>query len=381
MKNILIIGGGPSGMMAAISAKIHHPNANITLLERNKTLGKKLSLTGGGRCNVSANVVNQTVVDNVIKNGRFLYSSLENFGPQEIIKFFNDHGCPLVEEDHHRMFPSSNKSKDIINTLKSVLLQNNIVIEYDVFVNKITKDTVYSDTKSFHYDHLILATGSKALKGSGSDGNGYNLAKTLGHTITDLYPAEVPLVSNDTVIQDKILQGLSFNDINIKVLGPKGKIVRSITHDLLFTHFGLSGPAALRASYDVINILKTNKTVRILIDFLPEIKVNDLNDDHINTLPKRLINYLNTLDYPLTHSIKHFEMTVYDTRGFSHAFVTNGGVNIKEIDPKTMRSKRIDSVSFCGELIDYNAYTGGYNITAAFSSGYTAGKYALKKLP
>lgn len=368
-------------MMAAISAKIHHPNANITLLERNKTLGKKLSLTGGGRCNVSANVVNQTVVDNVVKNGRFLYSSLENFGPQEIIKFFNDHGCPLVEEDHHRMFPSSNKSKDIINTLQSVLLQNNIVIEYDVFVNKITKDTVYSDTKSFHYDHLILATGSKALKGSGSDGNGYDLAKTLGHTITDLYPAEVPLVSNDTVIQDKILQGLSFNDINIKVLGPKGKIVRSITHDLLFTHFGLSGPAALRASYDVINILKTNKTVRILIDFLPEIKANDLNEDHINTLPKRLINYLNTLDNPLTYSIKHFEMTVYDTRGFSHAFVTNGGVNIKEIDPKTMRSKRIDSVSFCGELIDYNAYTGGYNITAAFSSGYTAGKYALKKLP
>ena len=261
MKNILIIGGGPSGMMAAISAKIHHPNANITLLERNKTLGKKLSLTGGGRCNVSANVVNQTVVDNVVKNGRFLYSSLENFGPQEIIKFFNDHGCPLVEEDHHRMFPSSNKSKDIINTLQSVLLQNNITIEYDVFVNKITKDTVYSDTKSFHYDHLILATGSKALKGSGSDGNGYNLAKTLGHTITDLYPAEVPLVSNDTVIQDKILQGLSFNDINIKVLGPKGKIVRSITHDLLFTHFGLSGPAALRASYDVINILSAYYTM------------------------------------------------------------------------------------------------------------------------
>lgn len=379
MKNIIIIGGGPSGMMAALSARKYNPTAKVTLLERNKTLGKKLSLTGGGRCNVSANVDRNTVVENVVKNGRFLYSSLSNFGPQEIIAFFNENGCPLVEEDHKRMFPTSSKSKDIINTLTKALLANNISIKYEIFVEKITSNTVYSKEKSFYYDHLIIATGSKTLPGSGSDGNGYNLAKSLGHSITDLLPAEVPLVSNDGVIQEKILQGLSFQDVNIKVLRENGKVKRSITHDLLFTHFGLSGPAALRASYDVIELLKNQKNIKILIDFLPNNSKEEITEDLIYSLPKRLITYLSTLDTPLIDSLKKFEISVYDTRGFTYAFVTNGGIKLKEIDPKTMQSKISSNISFCGELLDYNAYTGGYNITAAFTTGYTAGKFALKK--
>lgn len=379
MKKIIIIGGGPSGMMAALSARKYNPTAKVTLLERNKTLGKKLSLTGGGRCNVSANVDKETVVENVVKNGRFLYSSLSNFGPQDIISFFNEKGCPLVEEDHKRMFPASSKSKDIINTLTKALLANDISIKYEIFIEKITSNTVYSDEESFYYDHLIIATGSRTLPGSGSDGNGYNLAKSLGHSITDLLPAEVPLVSNDIVIQDKILQGLSFQDVNIKVLRKNGKVKRSITHDLLFTHFGLSGPAALRASYDVIELLKRDKTVKILIDFLPNYSKEKITDDLIDSLPKRLITYLSTLDTPLIDSLKKFEVSIYDTRGFSYAFVTNGGINLKEVDPKTMQSKISNNISFCGELLDYNAYTGGYNITAAFTTGYTAGKFALKK--
>lgn len=386
MNKIVIIGGGPSGMMAAISAKMHNPIDEVILLEGNKELGRKLKLTGGGRCNVTANVSNEEVIKNVVKNGKFLYSSLSNFNTDDIINFFNENNCSLKEEDHFRMFPVTNKAFDIVNTLEEKMNSLGVKIKFNQLVEKVTMDQVITATTSFNYDYLIVATGGITLPATGSNGSGHDFAKEFGHSITELIPAEVPLVSNDEVIQSKVLQGLSFNDVTISMLNDKGKIKKSITHDLLFTHFGLSGPGALRISFDVINELKKKEEVTVSIDFLPSLKLNSLLNDvnkldeliKENNLPERLIKYLRTIstsNEELIELLKSFKVTVYTTRGFKNAFVTNGGVLLKEIDPSTLKSKLNDKISFCGEVLDINAYTGGFNITAALSTGYTAGKY------
>ena len=368
---VYVIGGGPSGMMAAISAKKYHPESDVILLERNKVLGRKLRVTGGGRCNVTANVDEHGVIENTPKNGRFLYSALSNLNAREIISFFNDNGCPLKEEDHNRMFPASDKSIDIINTLKKVMLEHGVKILNNQNVIKIDNNTIVTDDNQYNFDKVILATGGRTLPGTGSDGSGYALAKSLNHQITELLPAEVPLVSNDTFIQDKVLQGLSFEDVNMKVI-VDGKVKSNLTHDLLFTHFGLSGPAALRSSFKVQKY--SGQVVKVLIDFFPG--YSELDENHINA-QKRLLDYAGSVSPDLFGTLKRFEMTVYDTRGWNHAFVTNGGVSLKDIDPKTFKSKLNDNVSFTGELLDMSSYTGGYNITSALVTGYTAGKYCL----
>lgn len=368
---VYIIGGGPSGMMAAISAKKYHPQSDVILLERNKVLGRKLRLTGGGRCNVSANVDEHTVIENTPKNGRFLYSALSNLNARDIINFFNENGCPLKEEDHNRMFPASDKSIDIINTLKKVMLEQGVKILNNQNVIKIEGNTIVTEDHQYNFDKLILATGGRTLPGTGSDGSGYELAKSLNHQITNLLPAEVPLVSNDTFIQDKVLQGLSFEDVNIKVI-VNGKVKSNLTHDLLFTHFGLSGPAALRSSFEIQKY--SGQVVDLIIDFFPGL--NEIDESHFN-YQNRLIEYAQTFEGDLFQNLKRFKMSVYETRGWNHAFVTNGGVSLKDIDPKTFKSKLNDDISFAGELLDMSSYTGGYNITSALVTGYTAGKYCL----
>lgn len=377
-------------MMASISSKIHYKEARVILIERNDKLGIKLRLTGGGRCNVTANVSNETVIENTPKNGKFLFSSLSNFSSKDIINFFESLDCRLKTEDHDRVFPVSNKSIDIVNTLKRKIESLGIIIKYNSLVKYINynKSTVKTDTESIIYDHLIIATGGKTYPLTGSDGIGYELAKGVGHTITSLIPAEVPLVSNDKVIEEKTLQGLSFKDVRLDVLR-NGKLNKSITHDLIFTHFGLSGPGPLRSSFYVQRILEKDGIVNINIDFLPKVthqemqtKLNDELDKFIisNAIPKRLLDYIKTKEVnnqDIINMIKKFPISVYTTRGFTQAFVTNGGISIKEIDPKTMISKINNNISFCGEIMDINSFTGGYNITSAFSTGYTAGKYAL----
>lgn len=382
INNIIIIGAGPSGLMATISAKLHHKDANVILLERNKHAGRKLMLTGGGRCNVTANVNNNTVILNTPKNGKFLYSTLSNFNTTNIINFFNSNGCSLKEEDHNRMFPVTNKAIDIVNTLISKINELNGIIKYEHEVLSINKhkNEIITNKGTYKYEHLIVATGGKTVPQTGSDGNGYILAKSLGHNITDLLPAEVPLVSNDSFIHDKILQGLSFNDVEISVY-KNNKVWKKITHDLLFTHFGISGPAALRASFYVIELLKKQDIVNLTIDFIPNENINNLSVEDLdillvnNNIPKRLIKHIktdNTID-GFKELLKKFPLSIYTTRGFNAAFLTNGGINTKEIDPSSMRSKLVRNISFCGEIIDYNAYTGGFNITSALSTGYTAG--------
>ncbi|CCV64603.1 conserved hypothetical protein [Alteracholeplasma palmae J233] len=384
-KEILIIGGGPSGMMAAISAKTHFPLSNVTLIERNNELGMKMKLTGGGRCNVTATLPVSELVEYIPKNGKFLYSALNNFGPNEIIDFFEKEKCPLKVEDHFRVFPKSNKAQDIVDTLRNKIKTLKINIDYETLVSEINNDQkkVITNKKTYHYDHLIIATGGITLPKTGSDGTGHTLAKSIGHEITELLPAEVPLVSNDKVIADKTLQGLSFKDISISIYD-KGKNKKTITHDMIITHFGLSGPVALRASFYVLNLLKkTSQPVEIRIDFMPKIKLNELIqldpkklEEVIkeNEIPKRLLDYLKLETKDYLNLLKEFKLMIHDVRGFSQAFVTNGGVKVNEVDPKTMISKLDPNISFCGEVLDINAFTGGFNITSAFSTGYTAGK-------
>lgn len=398
MKRTYIIGGGPAGMMAAISAKQHYPHDDIILIERNEILGKKLKQTGGGRCNVTAHYDNQTIIEHIPKNGKFLFSSLHNFNSDSIQHFFQHHNCPLKIEAHQRVFPASNKSQDIIQTLHDKLVALGVHILFDT---KITTIDPYSQTlttstgKTFLFDYVVLACGGMCMPQSGSDGIGYNLAKQLGHTITELGPAEVPLVSNDDIIQQKKLLGLSFPDISLTIY-KKQKKWKTLHHDLLFTHFGLSGPVALRASYYIIQLLKQQKTVSTSIDFLPHMTSAQLLHhfkqaaDSLEKmicllgLPKRfaqliLVPYthktvLKEQDYlDIIQKLKKFPVSVYETRGLPQAFVTNGGISTKEINPSTMKSTLQPLVSFAGELIDINGFTGGFNITAALSTGFTAG--------
>lgn len=387
MKKIIIIGGGPSGMMAAISAKLNNPKEDVFLFERNNELGRKLKLTGGGRCNITANVSDEEVISNIPKNGKFIYSSLSNFDTKAIINFFEENNCKLKEEDHGRMFPVTNKAIDIVTTLEAKLKSIGVKIMFNMLVESITEKYVYTNNDKYTYDYLIIATGGITLPATGSDGSGHEFAKSFGHEITELLPAEVPLVSNDSFIQSKELQGLSFKDVELKIFNDKNKIKKTIKHDLLFTHFGISGPASLRASFEVINLLKKQNEVVIKIDFLSNYNNNDLLNNEVlekalkeHEIPNRLSAYIknNTkTSEEFVKMLKEFSVNIYTTRGFKSAFVTNGGINLKEIDPKTFKSKINPKISFCGEVLDINAYTGGFNITSALSTGYTAGKNVL----
>lgn len=394
MDRVVIVGAGPAGMMASISCKETYSNANVLLIDQKQRLGTKLRLTGGGRCNVTANVDIDTVVKNIPKNGRFLYSSLHNFGPQQIIKFFEDHHCPLKEEDHNRIFPKSDRSHDIVSTLHDKMVALGVEIKTNTKITNIDIEEKVLRTEDgiFSFDHLIIASGGKTLPGSGSDGSFYPMIQSLGHTVTELIPAEVPLVSSDEVIQTKALQGLSFQDVTMTIF-QKGKRKKTLTHDLLFTHFGLSGPLALRGSFYILNIFDKEKPVSIEIDFLKNQNFNMLETQLQQSktrkeffkalpLPKRLLNYIDKQSLSpqeVIKNLKQFSMTIHDVRSFQHAFLTNGGVETKEINPQTLQSKIIPYVSFAGEVMDVNAYTGGFNITAALSSGFTAGKYCLNK--
>ena len=360
MVKVLVIGGGPAGMMAAIACKTFHPDYEVTILERNQTLGMKLRLTGGGRCNVTALVDSSEVIKNVICNGKFLHSALQEFTSQDIVDFFRNRGCQLKVEDHNRVFPKSDNANDILDVFLKEIKNLGIKVEYDVCVK---------ETQSLKYDYLILATGGKSFWKTGSDGLGYTLAKQAGHSITDLYPAEVALVCNDAVIQSKELQGLSFRDVKMTV----GK--KTLKHDLIITHFGLSGPLALQTSSNI-----TAFPAIVSVDFLPNYSLQQLqtNNELLQELPKRLLRYLKTItnsETELLEQVKSFPFNIYGTKGFSTAFVTRGGVSLKEIEPKSMKSKLDSRISFCGEVMDLSGYTGGFNMTIALVTGYCAGKY------
>lgn len=380
----IIIGGGPAGMMAAISSSYY---GNKTLLiEKNRRLGKKLAGTGGGRCNVTNNGTLDDLIAGIPGNGRFLYSVFSQFDNHDIIQFFEDRGVALKVEDHGRVFPKTDKSKIIIDALAHSIqeLGGEVLTNTEVVsVKKI--DNLFhikSATEEFVCEKLIVTTGGKAYPSTGSTGFGYDIARHFKIKVTELEAAESPLLTD---FPHKVLQGISLDDVSLTYQK------HHITHDLLFTHFGLSGPAALRMS----SFLKGGET--ITLDVLPKLSTEDLDaflsenreKSLKNTLkmllPERLASFL-AQTFPekvkqltpqqasaLVKNLKAMPIKVTGKMSLAKSFVTKGGIDLKEINPKTLESKHVPGLHFAGEVLDINAHTGGFNITVALCTGWVAG--------
>ncbi len=349
-------------MMATISSSFY--GQKTLLIEKNRKLGKKLAGTGGGRCNVTNNGTLDDLLAGIPGNGRFLYSVFSQFDNHDIINFFTENGVKLKVEDHGRVFPASDKSRTIIQ-----------------FVLKSTDQT-------FTCDKLIVTTGGKSYPSTGSTGFGHEIARHFKHTITELEAAESPLLTD---FPHKALQGISLDDVTLSY----GKHV--ITHDLLFTHFGLSGPAALRMSSFVKGgeILSLDVLPQLsegdLVDFLDENREKSLKNALKAILPERLAEFF-VQGYPekvkqltererdqLLQSIKALKVPVTGKMSLAKSFVTKGGVSLKEINPKTLESKLVPGLHFAGEVLDINAHTGGFNITSALCTGWVAGSNLIYK--
>ena len=288
--DVIVIGGGTSGMMAAISASEN--GAKVLLIEKNRKFGKKLLMTGGGRCNVTNSQSVEHLIEHIPGNGRFLYSTFNQWNNQDIIQFFTQAGVQLKEEDHGRMFPTTDSSKTIVDCLITKLKENHVELCMKTTVEKLIHDGrtiqgVRCDKGDFFAPSVIIATGGKTYPSTGATGDGYQLAKQVKHQITPLYPTESPLISEANFIQERTLQGLSLRDVQLTVLNQKGKTVTSHTMDLLFTHFGISGPAALRCSSFVNQLLKKQTPVIVELDCVPELTANQLNQKIVQTLQKK----------------------------------------------------------------------------------------------
>ena len=380
----IVIGGGPAGMMATI-ASASYGQATL-LIEKNKRLGKKLAGTGGGRCNVTNNGTLDDLMAGIPGNGRFLYSVFSQFDNHDIIQFFTDNGVKLKVEDHGRVFPVSDQSRTIIQALENKILELGASIATNCEVVSVTKPEdvfiVKSSENTWTADKLIVTTGGKSYPSTGSTGYGHEIARHFKHTITDLEAAESPLLTD---FPHKVLQGISLTDVTLSY----GKHI--ITHDLLFTHFGLSGPAALRMSSFVkggeilsLDLLPTTSSQE-LKDFLGEHREKAIKNSLKALLPERLADFL-AQGFPekakqltpsqieeLIQKIKELPIPVTGKMSLAKSFVTKGGVSLKEINPKTLESKLVPGLHFAGEVLDINAHTGGFNITSSLCTGWVAG--------
>lgn len=414
--DVIIVGAGSSGLMAGVAAGEN--GAKVLLLDKGDKLGRKLGISGGGRCNVT----NAKVLDELIKhipgNGRYLYSAFATFNNSDIIAFFEGLGIKLKEEDNGRMFPVTDKAKSVVDALVRKVRELGV----DIRTNSPVERVLYKDGhvagvqlqggQQLSSRSVIVAVGGKSVPHTGSTGDGYAWAEEAGHRIVELFPTEVPLTSREPFIQNKLLQGLSLRDVSLSVWNSKGK--RMIEHegDMIFTHFGLSGPIALRCSGFVVKELKKNAggSVKTTIDLKPEWSLDELFQYTLklcdseprkavknvlkSVLPERMLPLLFqlsgvkediTFDHipkqgwmELARTAKAFPVWISGTRSIEEAFVTGGGVHLKEIHPGSMQSKLMGGLYFCGEILDIHGYTGGYNITAAFSTGYNAGLHAAQ---
>ncbi|MFC4303085.1 NAD(P)/FAD-dependent oxidoreductase [Cohnella boryungensis] len=415
--DVIVVGGGSAGLMAAIAASKH--GASVLLLDKGDKLGRKLGISGGGRCNVTNNKDTDELIKHIPGNGRFLYSSFANFNNRDIIDFFEKLGIRLKEEDNGRMFPVTDKAKTVVDTLIAQVRKQGAEIRVNCPVDQVT----FSDGRTtgvrlrsgekLSSTAVIVASGGKSVPHTGSTGDGYAWAEAAGHTITELFPTEVPLTSNEPFIVSKELQGLSLRDVGLSVWNPKGKRIVEHRGDMIFTHFGLSGPIALRCSQFVVKGLKQFQVgnIEVSVDLMPADSVDEVYSRTLKLtelepkkaiknilktcLPEKMIPLLlqqSGLSESLTYDnlprqewmqlakiIKRFPIRVYGTLSIEDAFVTGGGINLKEIDPRTMESKLVSGLYFCGEILDIHGYTGGYNITAAFSTGYSAGTNAASR--
>ncbi len=410
MRKIVVIGAGPAGMMAAITAA--SKGSSVTIVEKKGRVGRKLSITGKGRCNLTSAVDKDGLIRGFPGNGRFLYSSFNEFSNLDLIEFFAQRGLKTKVERGNRVFPESDKAEDVVGVLYRTMQESGVRILADCEVKKVVVAEgrvtgVDSQQGRLSADAVIIATGGKSYPGTGSTGDGYLWAAAAGHSVIEPRPGLVPLLAREEWVKE--LQGLSLKNTRAISYDAEGKKINEDCGELLFTHFGLSGPIILSMSRDIAEYLYVKKkSVRIELDLKPALSEDKLDERLQRDLAKysRKI-FKNALDdllpgkmiavvvrlsgidadkachqinrserLGLVHLLKHLTLTIYDTRPIAEAIVTAGGVNVKEVDPRTMQSKLVQGLYFAGEVLDVDGYTGGYNLQASFSTGYVAGKWA-----
>lgn len=418
--DVIVIGGGPAGMMSAITAA--KENNNVIILEKMNSCGRKLLITGKGRCNITSSLSMDDFIKNTPGNGKFLYSCFQNFTNGDIIQMLKNNGVKTKEERGNRIFPVSDKSLDVLNAFEKEMEKNNVKVitkanvkKINIENKKVTGVTFEKDglNKTFKADKVILATGGKSYSATGSTGDGYKIAEDLGHSIVRIRPSLVPLQTNERNLKIcKQMQGLSLRNVKMKLIdSSKNKTIYEDFGELLFTHFGVSGPTILSSSahllrYKDVDELLNKGIIKLIIDLKPALDEEKLNlrilrdfekeknksfKNSLNDLlPKKMIDTvieLSEIDenkkvneitkkerMKLIQILKHFEITISGFRPIEEAIITSGGISTKEINPKTMESKIIQGLYFAGEIIDVDAYTGGFNLQIAYSTGYTAGK-------
>lgn len=411
-QQVLIIGGGASGMMAAITAA--EQGAAVTLLEKNDRLGKKMLISGKGRCNVTTDKEREAIIASFLHNGKFLYTALSKFSNGQVKQFFEDNGVPLKVERGQRVFPVSDQSKDIVNALRRKLQQ----LHVDVWLNATVKEVLVEDGKAvgalllngrkLYADHVIVATGGASYPGTGSTGDGYYFAQKTGHTLIPLRPSLIPLECREPWV--KALQGLSLKNVTFTIETQQGKKLVQEFGEMLFTHFGVSGPIVLSASYKAVDYWQTQQEPLVgVVDFKPALSAEKLDARLLREIgeqnKKQLKNSLHTLmpaklipvfiqrcgisaekalhqitreeRQRMVELLKNFRFTLTKARPLEEAIVTAGGVCVKEVSPKTMESKLVQHLYFVGEVLDIDGMTGGFNLQAAFSTGYLAGSACI----
>ncbi|AYA99906.1 BaiN/RdsA family NAD(P)/FAD-dependent oxidoreductase [Lachnoanaerobaculum umeaense] len=406
MAKVIIIGGGAAGMIAAYSAAL--TSKQVILLEKNEKLGKKIFITGKGRCNLTNASDMNTVMENVVSNKRFLFSAFKNFTNKDIMNLVENNGTKLKIERGNRVFPVSDHSSDIIRSLENAIRDLHVDIRLNTKVNELIIENdrcigVVIGKNKIMADAVIVATGGMSYQATGSDGDGYRFAKEAGLSVSKLYPSLVPFNIEGERI--KALQGLSLKNIHAYIYNDK-KLLYDEFGEMLFTHFGVSGPVIISASAIIGN--KNIKGYRLSIDLKPALDEEKLDErilrDFAEQKNKQLKNSLNKLfpaklideviyqskvdpekkvnlltkeeRHSLVHATKNLEYIISSTRGFNEAIITKGGVEVSQINPKTMESKKIKGLFFAGEVLDLDAFTGGYNLQIAWSTGYVAGEGA-----
>ena len=402
--DVLVIGGGAAGMMAAITAA--RAGKSVILLEKNDRLGKKLLITGKGRCNVTNDCTADEVLKNTPRNGKFLFSAMAAFPPEQAMRFFEDAGCALKTERGNRVFPTTDRSQTVLEALQRELKNSGVIVKTArvLSVERDETGVIGAATNSgfFEARNVILATGGASYPTTGSTGDGYKFAKSLGHTIVEPQGSLVPLETAGTDAPD--MQGLALKNVAVKLLNPKGKAVYKDFGEMLFTHFGISGPTVLSASAHI----GKGDGWKLSIDLKPALEEHKLDDRILrdlemyqnrsmenaltDLLPRSMIpvvlrrigvegslqanSFTKQNRRALVELLKNFTLEITGKRPVAEAIITSGGVKCGEIDPKTMESKKVPGLYFAGEIIDCDAYTGGFNLQIAWATAYAAGTAA-----
>lgn len=410
---VVVIGGGAAGMIAAITSS--KEGNKVTLIEKKSSLGNKIKITGKGRCNLTFDGDIDDFKSNIVKNYKFMYSSFNNFNNNDVVEYFESLGVKTKVERGGRIFPVSDKAEDIVNALEKELKKYNVRILYNTSVKKLIteenkiKAILLENGKNIECDKCIVATGGMSYKTTGSTGDGYKFAKSVGHKIVDILPGLVPLKSDDKICKD--LQGLSLKNVKLTLKEKNGKKIYEEFGEMMFSHFGITGPIVLSSSsklnrYDNIDEKIKNHEIIASVDLKPVLDIETLDkrvcrdfEKYINKefknslndlLPQKLIPVIISLSNidenkkvhqinkkeraKIVEVIKDLQVNITGFMPIDIAIVTSGGVDVKDINPKTMESKIISGLYFAGEVLDIDAYTGGFNLQIAFSTGYAAGK-------